>query len=99
MNLHAARYIDRWAGVAAHLALRAVGRVAGRRLPPLGSTTPPSVGRTWARPRRVLAIKFYGLGYIVMILPSFAVLRTSLPEVYYVILTLYLNGEYLAQLG
>ena len=99
MNLHAARYIDRWAGVAAHLALRAVGRVAGRRLPPLGATTPPSVGRTWARPRRVLAIKFYGLGNIVMILPTLAALRTAVPEVEIDFLTLPGNEELLAQSG
>ena len=99
MNLHAARYIDRWAGVAAHLALRAVGRVAGRHLPPLGATTPPSVGRTWARPRRVLAIKFYGLGNIVMILPTLAALRTAVPEVEIDFLTLPGNEELLAQSG
>src|SRR5205807_2704579 len=55
MNLLAARYIDRWAGVAVHLGLHAVGRATGRRLPPPGATTPPSAGRTWARPRRALA--------------------------------------------
>src|SRR5207244_1440229 len=76
-----------------------VGRVAGRRLPPLGATTPPSVGRTWARPRRVLAIKFYGLGNIVMILPTLAALRTAVPEVEIDFLTLPGNEELLAQSG
>src|SRR5258705_231070 len=99
MNLHAARYIDRWAGVAVHLGLHAVGRAAGRRLPPLGATTPPSAGRTWARPRRVLAIKFYGLGNIVMILPTLAALRTAVPEVEIDFLTLPGNEALLAQSG
>jgi len=99
MNLHAARYIDRWAGVAVHLGLHAVGRAAGRRLPPLGATTPPSAGRTWAPPRRVLAIKFYGLGNIVMILPTLAALRTAVPEVEIDFLTLPGNEALLAQSG
>ena len=99
MNLHAARYIDRWAGVAVHLGLYAVGRAAGRRLSPLGATTPPSAGRTWARPRRVLAIKFYGLGNIVMILPTLAALRAAVPEVEIDFLTLPGNEALLAQSG
>src|SRR3989475_11134037 len=99
MNLPAARYIDRWAGVAVHLGLHAVGRAAGRRLPPLGATTPPSAGRTWARPRRVLAIKCYGPGHIVMIRPTLAALRAAVPEVEIDFLTLPGNEALLAQSG
>src|SRR2546427_915831 len=99
MNLPAARYIDRWAGVAVHLGLHAVGRAAGRRRPPLGAPPPPSAGRTWARPRRLLAIKFYGLGNIVMILPTLAALRTAVPEVEIDFLTLPGNEALLAQSG
>src|SRR5438094_179087 len=99
MNLLAARYIDRWAGVAVHLGLHAVGRATGRRLPPPGATTPPSAGRTWARPRRVLAIKFYGLGNLVMILPTLAALRAAVPEVEIDFLTLPGNEALLEQSG
>jgi len=99
MNLLAARYIDRWAGVAVHLGLHAVGRATGRRLPPPGATTPPWAGRTWARPRRVLAIKFYGLGNLVMILPTLAALRAAVPEVEIDFLTLPGNEALLEQSG
>src|SRR5438046_2371321 len=99
MNLLAARYIDRWAGVAVHLGLHAVGRATGRRLLPPGATTPPSAGRTWARPRRVLAIKFYGLGNLVMILPTLAALRAAIPEVEIDFLTLPGNEALLEQSG
>src|SRR5216110_3082154 len=99
MNLLAARYIDRWAGVAVHLGLHAVGRATGRRLPPPGATTPPSAGRTWARPRRVLAIKFYGLGNLVLILPTLAALRAAVPEVEIDFLTLPGNEALLESCG
>src|SRR5438067_79943 len=99
MNLLAARYIDRWAGVAVHLGLHAVGRATGRRLPPPGATTPPAAGRTWARPRRVLAIKFYGLGNLVLILPTLAALRAAVPEVEIDFLTLPGNEALLEQSG
>ena len=99
MNLHAARYVDRWAGVPVHLALHAAGRTAGRRLAPLGATTPPVAGRTWARPRRVLAIKFYGLGNLVMILPTLAALRATVPEVEIDFLTLPGNEALLERSG
>src|SRR5437762_1122474 len=99
MNLLAARYIDRWAGVAVHLGLHAVGRATGRRLPPPGATTPPWAGRTWARPRRVLAIKFYGLGNLVLILPTLAALRAAVPEVEIDFLTLRGNEALLEQSG
>src|SRR5207245_482318 len=87
------------AGVAGHLGLPAVGRPTGRRLPPPGATTPPWAGRTWARPRRVLAIKFYGLGNLVMILPTLAALRAAVPEVEIDFLTLPGNEALLEQSG
>src|SRR5438445_4163655 len=99
MNLHAARYVDRWAGPPVHLALHAAGRATGRRLAPLGATTPPAAGRTWARPRRVLAIKFYGLGNLVMILPTLAALRAAVPEVEIDFLTLPGNEALLERSG
>jgi heptosyltransferase I len=102
MNLVAARYIDRWVGVAAHLGLYAAGRAVapGRsRLPPLGATTPPVAGRTWAAPARVLGIKFYGLGNIVMLLPALHALRAAHPGVEVDFLTLPANAAFLAGTG
>src|SRR5207302_1874092 len=64
-----------------------------------GATTPPSAGRTWARPRRVLAIKFYGLGNLVLILPTLAALRAPVPEVEIDFLTLPGNEALLEQSG
>ena len=78
MNLHLARYVDRWVGLAICFGLWLVGtrRSAGsagvRIVPPLLATTPPPESATPRPPRRVLGIKFYGLGNIAMILPTLA---------------------------
>jgi heptosyltransferase-3 len=82
MNLHLARYIDRWVGLGVCFALwlwgRVVGATSGRRVvPPLLGTTPPSSGDPPVAPRRVLAIKFYGLGNIAMILPTLHAMRAG----------------------
>ena len=74
MNLHLARYLDRWGGLGLAWLLwfggRVVGLLQGRRIvPPLLATTPQEPEPV-AAPRRVLAIKFYGLGNIAMILPT-----------------------------
>lgn len=76
MNLRLARYIDRWAGLGICFVLWALARVLGRGVPALFATTPPADGPV-ARPRRILAIKFYGLGNIAMILPTLAALREA----------------------
>jgi ADP-heptose:LPS heptosyltransferase len=99
MNLDAARYIDRWVGVIAHLGLYGVGRATGRRLAPLRATTPPVEGRTWAAPRRLLGIKFYGLGNIVMLFPTLRELRAAFPSVEIDFLTLPGNAPLLARSG
>ena len=99
MNLDAARYIDRWVGVVAHLGLYGVGRATGRRLAPLRATTPPVEGRTWAPPRRLLGIKFYGLGNIVMLLPTLRELRAEFPGIEIDFLTLPANAPLLARTG
>jgi heptosyltransferase I len=99
MNLDAARYIDRWVGVAAHLGLHGVGRATGRRLAPLRATTPPVEGRSWAPPRRLLGIKFYGLGNIVMLLPTLRELRATFPGIEIDFLTLPGNAPLLARTG
>lgn len=79
MNLHLARYIDRWVGLLVCALLWAVGRLrgawTGRTLvPPLLATTPQTPGGP-PPARRVLAMKFYGLGNIAMILPTLRAMR------------------------
>lgn len=80
MNLRLARYIDRWVGLAIcyvlWLAARVQGWLTGRTIvPPLLATTPDEPTERAAAPRRVLAIKFYGLGNIAMILPTLQALK------------------------
>lgn len=82
MNLRLARYIDRWVGFAICFALWLVARVQGwlggrEIVPPLLATTPADQDRTVAPPRRVLAIKFYGLGNIAMILPTLQAMKAG----------------------
>ena len=99
MNLDAARYIDRWFGFAVHLGLHGVAQARGRHLPPLRATTPPLPGRTPAAPRRLLGIKFYGLGNIVMLCPTLHALRRNFPGVEIDFLTLPGNVGLLEQSG
>jgi ADP-heptose:LPS heptosyltransferase len=96
MNLRIARYIDRWFGLFLSFAIWAINRAFGR-LPALGATTPPVDGPL-AQPRRVLGIKFYGLGNIAMILPTVASVRGD-GEVEFDFLTLSGNRSLLEQSG
>jgi heptosyltransferase III len=103
MNLRVARYIDRWVGFAVCLALWAVGRAwtllgGNAHVPGLLATTPPDDVPVPA-PRRVLAIKFYGLGNIAMILPTLQALREAIPGVEVDFLTLPGNQSLLLQSG
>jgi len=80
MNLRLARYIDRWVGLAICFALwlaaRVHGWLVGRSfVPPLLATTPADPADAVVPPRRVLAIKFYGLGNIAMILPTLQAMK------------------------
>jgi ADP-heptose:LPS heptosyltransferase len=98
MNLHVARYVDRWLGLPVCLALYALAHLLGRRLPLLGATTPPP--RTPPPPpKRVLGIKFYGLGNIVMILPALRELAAAFPGVEIDFLTLPGNADLLVRSG
>lgn len=97
MNLRVARYIDRWLGPPLCLLLYGLARLLGRRLPALGATTPPT--GPIPTPRRVLGIKFYGLGNIVMVLPTLRALRTALPDVEIDFLTLVDNAPLLEGSG
>lgn len=103
MNLRVARYIDRWVGFAVCLAMWAAGRLwtslRGRsHVPGLLATTPPGA-EPLPPPRRVLAIKFYGLGNIAMILPTLQALSEAFPGVEVDFLTLPGNRSLLVQSG
>lgn len=100
MNLRLARYIDRWGGLGICFALWAVARVltAGRAVPALLATTPPD-GNAPSKPRRILGIKFYGLGNIAMILPTLEAMKKDDPELEIDFLTLPGNISLLEQSG
>lgn len=99
MNLRVARYIDRWVGLGVCFVLWAAARLlsAGRMVPALFATTPAHADA--ARPRRVLAIKFYGLGNIAMILPTLAAMKADDPDIEIDFLTLPGNVTLLEQSG
>ncbi len=81
--MNRSRPLDTWGGLlicwvlAIWARLRAV--TGGPPLPPLQATTPPG-DTPIPVPKRVLAIKFYGLGNIAMLLPVLQDLRDGLPE-------------------
>lgn len=99
MNLRLARYVDRWIGLGVCFLLWAVARFlsAGRAVPPLLGTTPPR--EVPGAPKRVLAIKFYGLGNIAMILPTLQALHGEGEDVSIDFLTLPGNVALLEQSG
>ncbi len=82
-SMNSSRPIDTWVGLllcwllAMWARLRA--KLGGPWLPPLRATTPPGE-EPIPKPRRVLAIKFYGLGNIAMLLPVLQELRDHLGE-------------------
>jgi len=83
MNLNVARYVDKWVGLPLCLALFALERVrrsfGGRPVPSLLATTPPRDG-TPPAPRRILCMKFYGLGNMVILMPVLAAIRARYPD-------------------
>ena len=99
MNLRLARYIDRWVGLGVCFLLWGLARLlsAGRAVPPLLGTTPPR--KVPGTPRRVLAIKFYGLGNIAMILPTLRALQAEGEDVAIDFLTLPGNVALLRKSG
>jgi ADP-heptose:LPS heptosyltransferase len=103
MNLNSARYVDKWVGLAICLVLfaleRALAPLTGRRIPPLRATTPPRDHDPVVPPRRVLCIKFYGLGNAVMLLPVLEALRRRYPGVEIDFLTLDGNVPLLERSG
>jgi ADP-heptose:LPS heptosyltransferase len=103
LNFELARRIDSWLGLVICAVLFAWSRIrallGGPAQPPLHATTPPTAGRGPIHPRRVLAIKFYGLGNIVMLLSVLGALRRSFPDVEIDFLTMGGNGALLERSG
>lgn len=84
MDLNLARYVDKWVGLPICLLLFAIERLSrpwsGRPIPALLATTPPLDDAPLPRPRRILCMKFYGLGNMVILLPVLAALRERFPD-------------------
>lgn len=103
MDLNVARHVDKWVGLALCLVFfafdRTVGRLMGRRIPPLLATTPPVPGAPAPSPRRILCMKFYGLGNIVMLIPVLEAMRRRHPEAEVDFLTMQGNVELLERSG
>ncbi|HXJ37448.1 MAG TPA: glycosyltransferase family 9 protein [Candidatus Eisenbacteria bacterium] len=85
MDLNLARYIDKWVGLVICLVLFAWERATrpwhGRAIRALSSTTPPGLGEPPIEPRRILCMKFYGLGNAVMLIPVLEAVRRRWPGV------------------
>src|SRR2546425_2339295 len=103
MNLNYVRYVDKWVGLAICLVLfcfdRVIGRFFGRHIPSLLATTPPPLDAEPHCPRRVLCIKFYGLGNTAMLIPVLEALRRRHPDAELDFLTLSGNVPLLERSG
>lgn len=102
-SFNAARPIDTWVGLLICLVLFAWARLrqrfGGPRLPPMRATTPPAPDQQPPPARRILCIKFYGLGNIVMLLPALSTLRRAYPQAAIDFLTLSENCALLERGG
>ncbi len=102
-NFNLARKVDYWVGLVLCLLVflweRTVGRLRGRHLPSLLATTPPHDDAPPIVPRRILAIKFYGLGNAVMLVPVLAAVRERYPDAEIDFLTLPGNVSLLERSG
>ena len=74
-------------------------RLGGPAQPARLATTPPDEATESIAPRRVLAIKLYGLGNIAMLLPVLGALREKHPDVELVFLSLEENRSLLERSG
>jgi ADP-heptose:LPS heptosyltransferase len=104
IDMNVARRLDSWGGLALCGLLYAYARVraaltGGPALPPMRATTPPAPGRVPKSPKRILAIKFYGLGNMVMVLPAIQALREAHPAAEIDFLTLVENESVLQRSG
>jgi ADP-heptose:LPS heptosyltransferase len=104
IDMNVARRLDTWGGLVLCGLLYAYARMraaltGGPALPPMRATTPPGPGRVPAHPKRILAIKFYGLGNMVMVLPAVQALREAHPDAEIDFLTLVENESVLRRSG
>ena len=103
LDLQRARYADNWGGLAISGLLfawsRARSLLGGPPQPALRATTPPAPAGSAPQPRRILAIKFYGLGNIVMLLPVLGALRRAYPDAEIDFLTMGENQALLERSG
>jgi len=103
VNLEHARRIDSWIGLMICAALYAWSRIrallGGPVQPQILATTPPPTDRGPLPPRRVLAMKFYGLGNIIMLLPVVGALRRAFPDAEIDFLTMAGNAPLLERSG
>ena len=100
IDINVARRLDTWGGLVVCAVLYAYARLraaltGGPALPPMRATTPPAPGRVPKNPRRILAIKFYGLGNMAMVLPAVQALREAYPAAEIDFLTLIENESVL----
>jgi ADP-heptose:LPS heptosyltransferase len=103
IDMNVGRKIDTWVGRVLLAVLFAVSRLRARLggppQPARFATTPPTPETEAIVPRRVLAIKLYGLGNIAMILPVLAALRRKHPGVELHFLSLEENRSLLERSG
>jgi ADP-heptose:LPS heptosyltransferase len=103
IDMNVGRKIDTWVGRVLLAALYPLSwlrdRLGGPPQPPRLATTPPTAETEALVPRRVLAIKLYGLGNIAMILPALAALRRKHPDVELHFLSLEENRSLLERSG
>ena len=102
VDMGVGRRIDRWVGLFLCALLLLVARIRSRlggpTHPGMRATTPPGQGPVHP-PRRILAIKLYGLGNIAMLLPVIGALRRGLPGTEIDFLTLDENRTLLDRAG
>lgn len=102
IDMNVGRKIDTWVGRVLLTALFAISRLharcGGPPQPSRQATTPPAATEQVV-PRRVLAIKLYGLGNIAMLLPVLAALRQKHPDVELEFLSLEENRSLLERSG
>ncbi len=103
LDLQRVRYADNWGGLVISGLLfawsRARSLLGGPAQPALKATTPPAPAGSPPQPCRILAIKFYGLGNIVMLLPVLGALRRAYPDAEIDFLTMGENQALLERSG
>jgi heptosyltransferase-1 len=100
VNKGLARLLDTWGGLVICAALSAHARLTRRHLPPRRATTPPTPDKPpIAPPRRILTIKTYGLGNVVILMPVLARLRQAYPDAVIDMLTLDGNCDLVERSG